>query len=56
MGAHRSMPEFEHRRARRVVFEANGRAPRVDAMIDGEVLRLGLRSLEVLPGALEVVA
>jgi diacylglycerol kinase (ATP) len=52
-GTHVSMPEVAVGRARRV--ELVGDAP-ADVMIDGEVLRLRLQSLEVLPGALRVVA
>ena len=39
--------------AREVVFHGQGA---VDCMIDGEILSLELRSLEVMKGALEVVA
>ena len=52
-GTHVQMPEIETGRARRVEFEPG---PEVPVMVDGEVLPLSMRSLQVLPGALEVVA
>jgi len=52
-GTHVELPEVECTRARRVDFEGG---ETVDAMIDGEVLALALRSLEVVPGAIEVAA
>jgi YegS/Rv2252/BmrU family lipid kinase len=52
-GTHVESPEVEQARARRIDFVD---PERQDAMVDGEILRLALRSIEVLPGALEVVA
>lgn len=52
-GRHVERPEVEESRAARVDLELAGP---VDVMIDGEVMRLELRRLEVLPGALEVLA
>jgi diacylglycerol kinase (ATP) len=52
-GRHLDHPAVSHRRARRVTFVDP--SP-VDVMVDGEVLELELRSLEVLPGALQVLA
>ncbi len=43
---------METRRASRVDFLEERRQP---VMIDGEILHIALRSLEVLPHALEVV-
>jgi YegS/Rv2252/BmrU family lipid kinase len=51
-GTHIQHPLAEVRKVRRVDFQLE--AP-VDAMIDGEVLTLHCRSLDVLPGALNVV-
>lgn len=51
-GTHVQRPEVEHGRAK--VVELDLEEP-VDVMVDGEVERLALRRLEVLPGALEVV-
>jgi diacylglycerol kinase (ATP) len=52
-GRHVERPDVEQVRARRVRFEPVGVQ---DVMVDGEILRLDLRALEVLPGAIEVVA
>jgi diacylglycerol kinase family enzyme len=52
-GAHVDMPETEVGQVRRVEFDLAGP---VDCMIDGEVLELELRALEIVPAALEVVA
>lgn len=51
-GAHVEHPQVEVRRARRVEFlESRKQA----VMVDGEIMHLALRSLEVLKGAVEVV-
>jgi YegS/Rv2252/BmrU family lipid kinase len=52
-GTHVGRPDIEGKRAKRVDFED---VAEVDCMVDGEVLRLTLRSLDVIPGALEVIA
>ncbi len=52
-GRHVERPDVEESRAKTVDFDLP--AP-VDVMVDGEVTRLLLRRLEVLPGVLEVVA
>lgn len=52
-GTHDQMPKFEHRRFQRVDFDLAGP---VDLMVDGEVRRLELERIDVLPRALEVVA
>lgn len=52
-GTHVTLPTVETSRARRVEFVGE---TETDCMIDGEVLRLTLSSLEVLPSRLEVVA
>ncbi len=52
-GTHVDMPEVEQSRASRIDFE--DRVPRA-AMIDGEVETFAFRSLETLPGAIEVIA
>jgi YegS/Rv2252/BmrU family lipid kinase len=52
-GTHVAMAEVEHRRARRAAFALDG--PR-DLMVDGEVIRAWPQALEVLPGALQVLA
>lgn len=52
-GEHVRRPEVEQRRASRIDLNLPGP---VDVMVDGEVQRLKLERLEVLPGALEVVA
>ncbi len=51
-GTHIQHPRAEVRRVRRVDFQLN--AP-VDVMIDGEVVTLHCQTLDVLPGALNVV-
>ncbi|MCB9677227.1 MAG: diacylglycerol kinase family lipid kinase [Alphaproteobacteria bacterium] len=50
-GTHTALDEITTDRARRVDLDVDGP---VDVMIDGEVLKLVLRSVEVVPGALEV--
>ena len=52
-GTHVDSPDVEQARARRIDFVD---PVRQDAMVDGEILNLTPRSIEVLPGALEVVA
>jgi len=52
-GTHLKHPLAERGSARRIDFELN--AP-VDVMVDGESLTLHCQALEVLPGALDVVA
>ncbi|MCS6797761.1 MAG: diacylglycerol kinase family lipid kinase [Myxococcota bacterium] len=52
-GEHVHAPGVETARARRVELE-DGREE--DVVLDGELLRLALRSLEVVPGAFEVMA
>ena len=52
-GSHIHLDQVETTRARRVDFHDHGE---VDCMIDGEIATLSLRALEVMPGALEVVA
>jgi YegS/Rv2252/BmrU family lipid kinase len=52
-GTHVRLPFVEQQRARAVEF--SGEQP-VDVMVDGEIRRLLLRRLEVLPAALEVIA
>ncbi len=52
-GTHVKRPEVEEARARRVDLELP--AP-VDVMVDGEIQKLKLERLEVVPSALEVVA
>jgi diacylglycerol kinase (ATP) len=49
-GTHVRIPEIECTRAGRVEFHGD---ERIDVMVDGEIRSLVLRSLEVLPGALE---
>lgn len=51
-GTHIQHPLAEVRKARRIDFELD--AP-LDVMIDGEVITLNCQSLDVLPGALNVV-
>jgi YegS/Rv2252/BmrU family lipid kinase len=51
-GRHVERPEVEECRAR--VVELDLSAP-VDVMVDGEVMRLQLQRIEVLPGAIEVI-
>ena len=52
-GTHIEHPLAEHGGVRRVEFDL---AAPVDVMVDGEVLTLHCEELDVLPGALEVVA
>jgi diacylglycerol kinase family enzyme len=52
-GTHIEHPLAEHKAVRRVEFDLD--AP-VDVMVDGEVLTLQCQELDVLPGALDVVA
>ncbi|HWP99691.1 MAG TPA: diacylglycerol kinase family protein, partial [Vicinamibacterales bacterium] len=52
-GAHIRHPRASRRAARRVEFALDGP---VDVMIDGEVLRLACRSIEVRPAAIDVLA
>jgi YegS/Rv2252/BmrU family lipid kinase len=52
-GTHVQHPRVEERQARVVRFDLGGP---VDVMVDGEVLRLALEKLDVLPLALEVMA
>jgi diacylglycerol kinase family enzyme len=50
-GTHIQHPLAERRSVRRVEF--NLPAP-VDVMIDGEIATLAIRSLEIIPGAVDV--
>ena len=50
---HIDHPLAERKAVRRVEFDLNGA---VDVMVDGEVLTLHCEELDVLPGALNVVA
>jgi diacylglycerol kinase (ATP) len=52
-GTHIEHPLAEHKAVKRVEFDLD--AP-VDVMVDGEVLTLHCEELDVLPGALDVVA
>ena len=52
-GTHIEHPLAERKTARRIEFNLD--AP-VDVMVDGEVLTLHCQQLDVLPGALNVVA
>lgn len=52
-GTHTQHPLAEARKVHRVDFQVDGP---VDVMVDGEVITLECRSLDVLPGALNVVA
>ena len=52
-GTHIEHPLAERKPARRVEFKLDGP---VDVMVDGEVLTLHCEELDVLPGALNVVA
>lgn len=52
-GKHTEKPEVEEKRARRVEFEI-GEA--IDCMIDGEIVRVRPRSVEVVPQAFSVIA
>ncbi len=51
-GSHMKHKMASHRRAARIEFEFSGP---VDVVVDGEVLTLEVESLEVLPGALDVM-
>lgn len=52
-GTHVAHPKVTSKTARRIDFDMH--AP-VSVMVDGEIVDLQLRSLEVMPGAIEVVA
>ncbi len=52
-GTHPELEEISVTRAQRVDFELK---EEVDVLVDGEVVRIALESLEVLPGAVEFVA
>jgi len=52
-GTHLAHPMASRKSARRVEFRLEGP---VDVMVDGEVLTLDLKTIEVLPGALDVMA
>ena len=52
-GSHVRLKQVETRLAKSIAFHGNSA---VDCMIDGEILSLKLRALDVLPGALEVLA
>jgi diacylglycerol kinase (ATP) len=52
-GTHINHPLAERKAARRITFNLDGP---VDVMVDGEVLSLHCEELDVLPGALSVVA
>ena len=52
-GTHIKHPLAERKASRRIEFKLNGP---VDVMVDGEVLSLHCQELDVLPGALKVVA
>lgn len=52
-GKHVERPEVEETRAKAIDLDLPGP---VDVMVDGEVLELALSRLEVVPGAVEVVA
>jgi len=52
-GTHVNHPLAERQAVERVEFDLDGP---VDAMIDGEVLTLRLQQIDVLPGAIDVVA
>ena len=51
-GTHIDHPLASRAPAQRVEFDLDGP---VNAMVDGEILRLECRSLEILPGALDVI-
>ena len=51
-GSHVSHPQAERSGARRIEFDLAGP---VDVMVDGEVLQLHCKTLDVLPGALNIV-
>ncbi len=52
-GTHLEMPAVTSRATRRIDFETE---EAIDVMVDGEVLHVVPRSIEVLPGALQVCA
>jgi diacylglycerol kinase (ATP) len=52
-GTHINHPLAEHKATRRIEFNLDGP---VDVMVDGEVLSLHCEELDVLPGALNIVA
>jgi YegS/Rv2252/BmrU family lipid kinase len=52
-GTHLKHPLASRKGAHRIEFQLDGP---VDVMVDGEVLTLDLRTIEVLPGALDVMA
>jgi diacylglycerol kinase (ATP) len=52
-GTHLNHPLASRKGAHRIEFQLEGP---VDVMVDGEVLTLDLRTIEVLPGALDVMA
>jgi YegS/Rv2252/BmrU family lipid kinase len=52
-GTHLKHPLASRKGARRIEFQLEGP---VNVMVDGEVLSLDLRTIEVLPGALDVMA
>ncbi|MHC4549158.1 MAG: diacylglycerol/lipid kinase family protein [Planctomycetota bacterium] len=52
-GSYVELPQAARRKITRVDFELDGP---VDVMIDGEVVRLHCESLDILPGALDVMA
>lgn len=52
-GTHIEHPLASRTSARRVEFDLGGR---VNVLVDGEILHLNCRSLEILPGALDVFA
>jgi diacylglycerol kinase family enzyme len=51
-GTHTSHPLAERQAVRRIEFQLDGP---VDVMVDGEVLTLECRAIDVLPSALRVV-
>ena len=51
-GSHISMDEVEHQTAKKIQFLD---CPATDVMVDGEILRLKLESLTVIPSAIEVI-
>ena len=56
-GTHVLHPRVEERQTRRVDFVGpSGGLDVTDVMVDGEVVKLALRDIEVIPGAMEVVA
>lgn len=52
-GTYVDLPQASRRPVTRVAFELEGRC---DVMIDGEVVRLHCEALDILPGALDVIA